>query len=145
MQDLPHHYVAVATVTPEAYAELTSPGLDSLESAGPSEFGGPGNLWSPETLLAAAVADCFVLSFKAIARASRFDWLEISCAVDAKLERIEKVTKFTEIIERVTLRLPAGSNEEKARRLLEKAEHACLITNSLTAETRLEIEVEIAG
>jgi organic hydroperoxide reductase OsmC/OhrA len=145
VQDLPHHYVAVATVTPEAYAELTSPGLVALESAGPPEFGGPGDLWSPETLLAAAVADCFVLSFKAIARASRFEWLEIGCAVEAKLERIEKVTKFTQLVERVTLRLPAGSNEDKARRLLEKAEHACLITNSMTAETRLEIELQIAA
>jgi hypothetical protein len=33
----------------------------------PREFDGRGNQWSPESLLAAALADCFVLSFRAVA------------------------------------------------------------------------------
>lgn len=144
MQDYPHHYRVTANAAADANVEVTSPGLASIESAPPAEFGGPGDLWSPETLLAAAVANCFVLSFRAIARASKLEWTAVSCDVEAVLDREDRVTKFTEIHERVVLDVPAGTDPEKARRLLEKAEHVCLVTNSMTAKTTLEAEVRVA-
>ena len=122
MQDFPHHYHVAATANAEGNVELTSPGLVSLESAAPAEFGGPGDQWSPETLLAAAVADCYILSFRAVARASKFDWISLECKVDAVLDKVEKVTQFTEIHEEVVLEVPEGTDERKAMRLLERAE-----------------------
>ena len=145
MQDYPHHYVVGASATAEGNVELTSDGLAALESAPPAEFGGPGDQWSPETLLAAAVADCFILSFRAIARASKFDWISLSCHVDAILDRVDKITRFTEFRETVVLEIPAGGDENKAMRLLERAEHVCLITNSLSGETHLDATVKIAS
>ena len=143
MQDFPHHYKTTAAARYDSTIELTSPGLDTLESAGPAEFGGPGDLWSPETLLSAAIADCFILSFRAIARAAKFEWLSLSCDVDAVLEKVEKVTKFTEIREAVVLEVPPGTDEAKAMRLLEKAEKICLITSSMTATTHLDATVRV--
>ena len=125
MQEYPHHYVASAAARTDSNVQVASPGLENIESAGPAEFGGPGDLWSPETLLVAAVADCFILSFRAIARASRFDWNSISCDVVGTLERVEKVTRFTEFDICVTLEIPSEMAEAKALRLLEKAEHSC--------------------
>ena len=145
MQDYPHHYPVTANASASGNVALTSPGLDELESAPPAEFGGPGDLWSPETLLAAAVADCFVLSFRAIARASKLDWVSLQCDVDGVLDKVDGVTRFTEMNERVVLVVPEGTSEVKATKLLEKAEHVCLITNSLTAETSLEIEIRVAA
>ncbi len=145
MQNLPHHYSVAATSTSAGNVELKSPGLTPIESAAPAEFGGPGDLWSPETLLAAAVADCFILSFRAIARASKLDWTSLSCDAEGILDRVEKVTRFTEFNLRVVLDVPAGTDEQKAMRILDKAEHACLITNSMTSETNLDAEVRIAG
>ena len=145
MQDYPHHYSVSASADAASLVELTSTGLDPIASAPPAEFGGPGDRWSPETLLAAAVADCFVLSFKAIARASKFDWSSLSCDVEAVLDRVDRVTRFTEIREQVVLEVPAGTDHEKAKRLLEKAEQVCLITNSLSAETTLDMTVRDAG
>lgn len=142
MQDFPHHYHVTAAASGDENVALTSPGLVSLESAAPAEFGGPGDQWSPETLLAAAVADCFILSFRAIARASRFEWLSLECKVDAVLDKVEKVTQFTEIHEKVVLEVPAGTDERKAMRLLERAEHVCLVTNSMTATTHLDATVK---
>jgi organic hydroperoxide reductase OsmC/OhrA len=142
MQDFPHHYRVTAAANVEDNVELTSPGLVALESAGPAEFGGPGDQWSPETLLAAAVADCFILSFRAIARASRFEWLSLECKVDAVLDKVEKVTQFTDFQETVVLEIPAGADEKKAMRLLEKAERACLVTNSMKGKTHLEATVK---
>ncbi len=141
MQDFPHHYKTTAAARHDSHVELTSPGLAALESAGPPEFGGPGDLWSPETLLSAAIADCFILSFRAIARASDFEWISLRCDVDAVLDKVDKVTQFTEIHETVVLEVPAGSDEAKAMRLLERAERVCLITNSLTATTHLDATV----
>lgn len=144
MQDFPHHYKTRAAASAEGSVELTSPGLEALESAGPAEFGGPGDLWSPETLLAASIADCFILSFRAVARAAKFDWLSLSCEVDAVLDKVERVTQFTEFHQKVVLEVPAGSDEAKAMRLLEKAEHVCLITNSLTGTAHLDATVKVA-
>lgn len=145
MQDLPHQYLVTAAARTDGNVTLSSAGAPDLPSAGPVEFGGPGDQWSPESLLVAAVADCFILSFRAIARASRLEWDSVSCKVDGTLDRVDRVTQFTEFDVAVTLHLPAGSDEAKASRLLEKAEHACLITNSLKAESHLEITLHVAA
>ena len=145
MQEYPHRYVVGASAMADSNVELTSPGLQALPSAPPTEFGGPGDLWSPETLLAAAVADCFILSFRGIARASKFEWISLSCDVEAILDKVDKVTRFTEFRETVVLEIPAGADEKKAMRLLERAEHVCLITNSLNGETHLEATVRSAS
>ena len=142
MQDFPHHYVVAAAARSDSNVELSSPGLENLQSAGPAEFGGPGDLWSPETLLVAAVADCFILSFRAIARASKMDWISLSCDVVGDLNRIDKVTQFTGFTLRVVLEVPEGTIEEKAMRLLEKADRSCLLTNSLIADSHLDAEVK---
>lgn len=141
---MPHHYAVSAAARASENVQVRSSGLPDIESAGPPQFGGPGDLWSPETLLVAAVADCFILSFRAIARASKFDWISLSCDVDAVLDRIEKVTQFTEFRETVVLEVPPGTDEKKAMRLLEKAEHACLVTNSMTGETHLDATVRVS-
>ena len=143
MQNLPHHYAVAATTSSEGNVDLTSPGLTRIDSAPPAEFGGPGHHWSPETLLVAAVADCFILTFKAIARASKLDWESLSCDVDGVLDRVDNVTQFKEFRLRVVLDAPQGTDEQKAMRLLEKSESACLITNSLKSETHLDAEVRI--
>jgi organic hydroperoxide reductase OsmC/OhrA len=144
MQNLPHHYAVAASTMTEGYVDLTSARLEKIESAPPAEFGGPGDRWSPETLLVAAVADCFLLTFKAIARASKLDWVSLSSDVDGVLDRVDNVTQFTGFMLRAVLEVPHGTDELKAKRLLEKSEQACLITNSLNAKTHLEVEVRIS-
>lgn len=141
MQPYPHVYTVQASAQPEGDAPVSSPGLPTLTTAPPAEFGGPGDRWSPETLFCAAVADCFLLSFRAVARASKFDWLALECRVDGTLERVEKTTRFTEVLTVATLRVPAGANRDRAVRLMEKAEKVCLISNSLVCERRLEATV----
>ena len=145
MQDFPHHYRTTAAARHDSHVEMTSPGLPDLRLAAPAEFGGPGDHWSPETLMAAAVASCFKLSFKAIARAAKFEWVSIRCDVVAVLDRVDKVTQFTEFHQTVVLEVPPGSDEAKALRLLEKAERSCLVSNSLTGTTRLDATVRSVG
>jgi len=141
MQDLPHLYRASAAVESDANVTLSFPGVDDIESAGPPEFGGPGDVWSPEGLLVASVADCFILSFRAIARTARLDWTSLSCEAEGTLDKIEKLTQFTGFKVIAKLTVPPGTNEKKAHTILEKAEKYCLITNSMKAESHLEAEV----
>jgi organic hydroperoxide reductase OsmC/OhrA len=143
MQPFPHHYNVTVTATESAPAQVSSPGLDSLLSAPPREFDGPGNLWSPETLTVAAVADCVILTFRAIAAVSKLKWSKLVCDGKATVDRSDGVIRFTGIQLHAQLLLPAGSDAEKARRLLEKAEKTCLVGNSLTFAPTLEAEITV--
>ncbi len=145
MHPYPHVYTAAATCQLEGSVALTSPGLPEIASAPPPEFDGPGGVWSPETLLCASIADCFVLSFRAIARASKLEWTELACRVEGVLERVDGVTRFTRYTTFASLKVSPASDAAKARRLLEKAEHVCLISSSLRGQRALVTEVVDAG
>lgn len=141
MHPFPHLYKVSAAASAEGDIDLQSPGLPPLATNTPAEFDGPGGRWSPETLFVAAVADCFLLTFRGIARASKMAWESISCDVTGRLERPDRVTRFTEVTIRARLKIPVGTSADQARRILTRAEETCLITRSLTAVTHLEIEI----
>jgi organic hydroperoxide reductase OsmC/OhrA len=141
MHPYPHVYKVTAGAASEGDVTVSSPGLADLPSMAPPEFGGPPGYWSPETMLAAAVADCFVLSFRAVARAGKLEWKSVSAEVDAILDRVEGVAHFTRFTTRARLVIPAGGDAARARSLLEKAEKVCLVSNSLKGERNLECEV----
>ncbi|HME73502.1 MAG TPA: OsmC family protein [Myxococcota bacterium] len=141
MQDLPHRYAVTARAGSEGEVVVSARGLGELHTAPPAEFGGPGDRWSPETLLVAAVADCFVLSFRAVARASGFAWRDLDCNAEGVLDRVEGTLRFSDLHIRARLVVQEGADEVRARRLLEKAEKGCLVSNSLLAKKHLETEV----
>ena len=141
MHPFPHHYRVRIGLRPEGEVSLDSEGLAQLRSLPPPEWGGPGGYWSPETLLLAALGDCTMLTFRAIAKASRFEWRELSADVEGKLERVEGNSRFTEITIRARLVVPPGSDAARARLLLEKSEKGCPVSNSLTATKHLEAEI----
>ena len=145
MQGLPHRYSVTALAAPEGDAFLEAERLPLLASAPPTEFGGPGDRWSPETLLAAAVADCFVLTFRAIAKATPLPWVDIRCDVEATLDRVGRVTRFTDMLLRAYLRIPEGASADQAQRVLTRAKEKCLVSNSLISSSRLEVVVEVAA
>ena len=144
MQDLPHIYRVSAAAEGAANVMLSADGLPDLETAGPPEFGGPGDVWSPETMLVGAIANCFVLSFRAIARAAKLEWLTLECEAEGDLNKVEKLTQFTAFRVSAKLTVPPGTNEKKANTILEKAEKYCLITNSMKADSHLETEIIVA-
>lgn len=141
MHPFPHHYVVNASIRPDGDVPLATEGVRVIESAPPKEFDGPGNQWSPEGLLTAAVTDCFVLSFRAIATASRYSWTSLESRTEGTLDRTDGRMRFTKFVTHATLHVPVGADVERARKLLEKAELSCPVANSLTAERHLTVEV----
>lgn len=141
MKDLPHQYQARARGAAEGEVTLSSANLPDLASDSPAEFGGSGERWSPETLLCAAVGDCIVLTFRVVARMSKLPFTDLTCEVEGLLEKVERTIRFTSFVARVRLTIPPGTDVAKARAVLEKAEHACLISRSLAGPVTLEAEV----
>jgi peroxiredoxin-like protein len=143
MQPLPHYYDVTAMANGKGHTEITSQGLMPLMSAPPAEFDGPGNLWSPETLMVAAAADCFVLTFRAIANMSKLRWTSLVCDAKGILGRSDGVMRFTSIELHARLLLPAGTEEDKAQKILEKAQKSCIVGNSLKSEPTLKAEIVV--
>lgn len=145
MHPYPHTYVASAEGTNAGFVALGSPQLPAIETAAPPEFDGPRGVWSPESLLCASVADCFILTFRAVARAARFEWTKLECRVEGVLDRVERVSRFTKFSTFAQLSVPKGTEAAKARELLERAEQGCLISNSLLGTRSLRAEIIVAN
>ncbi len=141
MQGLPHEYVVTASAGAEGSVTVGSAGLDDIQSSPPAQFGGPGTQWSPEDLLVAAVANCLVLTFRAIARASKLEWNTIECVTMGTLDRVERQMRFTRMNIVATVTVPIGTDLARAERLLEKSEQTCLVTNTLNCERYLQATV----
>jgi organic hydroperoxide reductase OsmC/OhrA len=145
MKPYPHHYRVETSAGAEGSVTLTCQPLPILETAPPEQFDGPGNAWSPETLFVGAVADCFALTFRAIARASGLPWTSLRTSASGTLDRVEGGARFTEIEIEAALTVPSGVDEARALRLLEKAERSCPISRSLACPTTLHPRVETDG
>jgi organic hydroperoxide reductase OsmC/OhrA len=141
MQAFPHRYTATATARDPNAVVLSSDRLPLIASAPPAEFDGPGDLWSPETLFVAAVADCYVLTFCAVAAVQKLPWTAIACQADGQVDRRDRITQFVDFNLQAQLTVPAGTDRQLATRVLLQAKHACLITHSLRAPVQLEIDV----
>lgn len=138
MQNLPHHYNVAAAGEPEGSVTVSSATLPDLATTPPPEFGGPTGFWSPETLLLASVADCYLLSFRAVARASKLDWSALRCDVSGHLEKdAAGVVRFTRIELRPVLTLAADADADRAEAVMQKAKRACLVSNSLNADIHM--------
>jgi organic hydroperoxide reductase OsmC/OhrA len=141
MHPYPHVYSASAAGSPSGSVVASSSQLPDLQTAPPPEFDGPGGVWSPETLFIAALADCFVLTFRGVTRAAKFEWRTVECSVEGVLEKAEGVTQFTRYVTKAKLTVAPGADLAKAKQLLERAEHLCLIANSLKGTRSIETEV----
>jgi peroxiredoxin-like protein len=138
MKPLPHRYGVRIAGGPEGHATLTSAGVPDLPTAAPLDFDGPGDAWSPEQLLVGAVEACFLLTFRAIAQASGIEFTSLAVEGEGIVDRANGGMRFTEIVLRPRLAVPAGVDATRVRRALERAERTCLVSASLSTPIRLE-------
>ncbi|MBK8599732.1 MAG: OsmC family protein [Flavobacterium sp.] len=124
---------------------LSSPELSTtIEVVTPPEFDqGIANIWSPEHLFTASVVSCFMTTFLAVTAYSKLDFLSFECNAEGILEKIEGKYLMTKIILKPTLTLAEFDKIEKAQRVLEKSEAACLISNSIKSEVELKPTINI--
>jgi organic hydroperoxide reductase OsmC/OhrA len=144
MDALPHTYSVESSCAAVGRVELATAGVAPLQSDAPRQFGGPGDRWSPEALMLAAVIDCLSLSFRASASASSLRWTDLRCRAEGVLDRVDGVLRFTAIRVEARLRIPADEKVDRAQRLLERAKRNCPVSNSLALEVAVEAHVEQA-
>jgi organic hydroperoxide reductase OsmC/OhrA len=145
MHPFPHRYRAQARAASSGRVLVSAEGVPEIETHAPPEFGGPEGYWSPETLLVSAIADCYVLSFRASARASKLAWLSLTVDVEGVLEKTEGMTHFTRFRISPRLSIAPGSSETLARGVLHHAKRYCLVTNSLSGECELATTVHVVA
>jgi peroxiredoxin-like protein len=141
MKPLPHHYQARLTGGPTGYATMSVAGVPDLRSAPPADFDGPGDAWSPEHLVLAAVQTCFLFTLRAVARASRIEFQALELSAEGTVDRQDGGLRFTEIVLRPRLTLVPGADRDRALRVMEKSEKTCLVSASLATAIRLEPEI----
>jgi organic hydroperoxide reductase OsmC/OhrA len=133
----------------------------------PPEFQGEAGIWTPEHMLVASVASCFITTFRAIAEISKFEARALEVTVEGFVEKAEHgyqrlgeippltqgtegiVKKqdhgysFTRVFVRPRLTVAKETDRDRGLRLLEKAEHSCLVSRSLRSEIVLEPEIVV--
>lgn len=132
----------------ERKGTMCSPELNQSSNcivvATPPEFpkGIPG-IWSPEHLFTAAISSCLMTTFLAIAENSKLDFKTFSCSAKGKLDTVDGKMQMTEVSLEPTITITDESLREKAIRVIQKAESACLITNSVKAKVTMKPTIEI--
>jgi organic hydroperoxide reductase OsmC/OhrA len=106
--------------------------------ASPPEFGGPGDAWSPEHLLLASVQACFLFTLRAVAKNAQLTFVELEIDADGTLDRVDGVSRFSEIVLRPTVTILPGTDRGRVHQALERSKKACLISNSLSTPVRME-------
>jgi len=121
-------------------------GLPDISIASPTSFGGPEGHWTPEHFFVGAATACWMTTFLAIAELSKLDVVAVAASGLGQLEKGED-RRFSipriELSPHVTIR--REEDRDKALRLIEKAEAACLVARSMRAVVSLAPEVEVAA
>lgn len=141
-----HQYNVNLKWNAERVGEVSSPELNSkIEVATPPQFPkGVEGIWSPEHFFTAAVNSCFMTTFLAIAENSRLEFKEFNCNAVGVLDQVDGKYLITEVILTPTLVITKEEDKEKALRVLDKSEKACLISNSINSKVSLNPIVTIA-
>lgn len=124
---------------------MKSPELPTkIEVATPPEFekGVPG-IWSPEHLFTASVLSCFMTTFLAIAEYSKLEFETFDCDAEGILDKVNGKFLMTEVNLNAKLKINDISKKDKAERVLQKSEAACLISNSIKTKVNLISDITV--
>jgi peroxiredoxin-like protein len=144
-----HYYNVDINWSAERKGIMCSPELNKdagscIEVATPPDFpkGMPG-IWSPEHLFTAAVSSCLMTTFLSIAENSKLTFVSFSCKSKGKLEKVDGKLMMSEIILEPTVTITDEKDRERAERVLQKSETACLISNSVKSTVTMIPTIKI--
>ena len=96
-----------------------------------------------EHLFTAAVSSCLMTTFLAIAENSKLDFTGFSCKSKGVLEKVDGKYLMTEVILQPIVTIKDEKDRERAERILQKSEAACLISNSIKSKVTMEVTVKV--
>ncbi len=120
-------------------------GKPSLRGTAAAVFRGDPALHDPEDWLVAALSACHALSYLALCARAGIHVIGYEDEVFGKMERVDGVTKFTDVTLHPKVSIAPGSDAEKARALHEKAHAICFIANSVNFPVRHAPTISVAA
>lgn len=142
-----HYYEVDVQWNADRKGTMSSPELpESIEVATPPQFPkGMAGIWSPEHLFTAAVNSCLMTTFLAIAENSKLEYKEFSSRALGKLELVDGKYMMSEVKLMPVLTINREQDKERAERILQKSEAACLISNSIKSKIVFEPAILVAA
>ncbi|MDE2491258.1 MAG: OsmC family protein [Elusimicrobia bacterium] len=141
----PHRYQVSLSWKEADLSEIASGARPPIGGGSPPEFDGSDpSRWSPEHLLLAALTQCLMLTFLALAK--RKPGLELKgwdASGESVLEKTKEGLVFTSFKVSVRAKVPTGF-EDEAKRLIESSKRYCIVANALKTPSTLEAEVSAA-
>ena len=140
MTPLPHKYHVELSGTP-AGCVASSEGAPDIAMAPPPQYGGPGDAWSPEQMVLAAAAACFVFTFRAVARAMKTPFVSVDISASGTVAKPAGVVRFVEVVLYPRITVPAGTDRDRLLTTVDQSEDCCLVAASLSVPVRVEMQV----
>jgi len=140
--EVKHYYNTEVEWTEGRVGKLKSTSFPSITVATPPEFPkGVPNVWSPEHLYTAAANICLMTTFLAIAENSNLEFSSFKSEGIGKLDKVDGKFMITEIELKPKVVIKNEKDKERALRIIEKSEKACLISNSMKSKIVLNPEI----
>ena len=116
----------------ERITEVSAPDLETITVAVPPEFHGPPGHWSPEHLLVASAATCYVVTFSAIAERSGIPVHSLAVTATGHVARRDDGRMGFVAVELTPRILTEPAHLAAAERTAHSAETACLVSRALS-------------
>ncbi|OSZ81963.1 osmotically inducible protein OsmC [Chitinophagaceae bacterium IBVUCB1] len=142
-----HYYEVAVKWQADRLGVMSSPDFgNTLEVVTPPQFAkGIPDKWSPEHLLVAAVNSCLMTTFLAIAENSKLAYEHFESTGVGKLEIVDGKYMISEVALKPVIIINNHEDKEKAMRIIQKSEAACLISNSIKSKIIFTPEIKLAA
>ena len=120
-------------------------GKPDIAIGSPPEFKGDPDVWAPEELLVAALNSCMMLTFIAFAEDRKLAIVSYESAAEGRLENVDGKYRIVEIGVHPVVVLNSEADIEAARTMMADVKANCFISNSITADVKLDPQFELAS
>jgi organic hydroperoxide reductase OsmC/OhrA len=136
------------TTSYESYSRecrIDIPGKPSLRMSSAPVFRGDAALPNPEDLLVASLSTCHFLSYVALCTRAGVHVISYEDDASGVMQRVDRVTRFTDVLLRPRVLIASGSDSELALSLHKQAHAECFIASSVNFPVRNEPRISVAA
>jgi organic hydroperoxide reductase OsmC/OhrA len=123
----------------------SAPGKPDIEIGSPPEFKGEAGVWAPEEMLVAALNACMMLTFVSFAQSKKLEFVAYESAAEGLLANVDGKYRIVEVSVRPTLILSSEADIAAARTIMAEVKANCFISNSITADVKLDPQFRMAS
>jgi len=123
----------------------SAPGKPDIEIGSPPEFKGEAGVWAPEEMLVAALNACMMLTFVSFAQSKGLAFVAYESAAEGLLENVDGKYRIVEVSVRPDVVLRSEADIAAARTIMAEVKANCFISNSITADVKLDPQFRMAS